>query len=123
MVERLKQLRKQEKLTQEEFAKRINISRANLGSLEIGRTGITDRVIADICREFNVSEEWFRDGIGEIYNPYNEEDELEYLLGTLGAKEDKFKRKFITFMLKRPDEDWDMVERLITEFNNYLNKK
>lgn len=123
MFERIKELRKHEKLTQEEFARKINLSRANLGSIEIGRTGVTDRVVADICREFNVSEEWLRTGEGNIYNSINQEDELEMLLGSLGANDDKFKRKFITFMLKRSDEDWNMIERLIVEFNDYLNKK
>ena len=121
MFVRIKQLRKQQNLTQDEFAKRINISRANLGSIEIGRTGVTDRVIADICREFKVSENWLREGIGEMYRSYNEEDELDYLIGALGAKDDKFKRKFITFMLKQPDENWNMIENMIIKFNDYLN--
>lgn len=125
MFERIKQLRKSEKinLTQEEFAKRINISRANLGSIEIGRTGITDRVITDICREFNVSEQWLRTGKGEMFNEYYEEGELEYLVAALDAKEDEFKINFIKFMLKQPEERWDMFERMILEYNEFFKKK
>lgn len=122
MYERIKQLRKQLKLTQEEFAKKINISRANLGSLEIGRTNITDRVIADICRAFNVSENWLRNGLGEMFID-DPESELGYLIGDLAADGNEFKKKFIKFMLKQSDENWSLIEEMVEEFNDYLNKK
>lgn len=55
------------KLTQEEFAKKINISRSNLANIEKGAVSVTDRVISDICNAFSVSEEWLRNGTGEIH--------------------------------------------------------
>lgn len=54
-------------LTQEEFSKRINVSRANIASIERGRITVTDRVISDICNAFSVSEGWLRNGTGEIH--------------------------------------------------------
>ena len=43
--ERIKHLRKYElKLTQEEFAQKIKISRSNLANIESGKISITDRV-------------------------------------------------------------------------------
>lgn len=57
--ERIKYLRKNIlKLSQEEFSKRINISRSNLGNIETGKINLTERVINDICREFYVSTNW-----------------------------------------------------------------
>lgn len=50
------------KMTQEEFSKQINVSRSNLGNIEIGRISVTDRVISDICSCFNISEKWLRYG-------------------------------------------------------------
>ena len=55
------------KLTQEEFAKKINISRSNLANIEKGAVSVTDRVVSDICNAFSVSEEWLRNGTGEIH--------------------------------------------------------
>lgn len=54
-------------LTQEEFSRKINVSRANIASIERGRITVTDRVISDICNAFSVSEEWLRNGMGEIH--------------------------------------------------------
>lgn len=67
MNERLKQLRKHLSLNQGEMAERMNLSRSHISSLENGAREITDRIINDICREFNVSEEWLRTGIGEMF--------------------------------------------------------
>lgn len=43
------------------------MSKVNISRLEKGERNITDRTIADICREFNVNEEWLRTGEGEIF--------------------------------------------------------
>lgn len=68
MKERLKLIRKTLKLSQEEFGNKIGIkSKAHISSLEIGKRSITDRIVSDICREFNVNEEWLRNGIGEMF--------------------------------------------------------
>ncbi len=65
--ERIRYFRKKIiKITQEEFSKKINISRSNLGNIEVGNVSVTDRVIADICSTFSVSEIWLRTGKGEI---------------------------------------------------------
>lgn len=67
MKNRIKQLRKELDLTQEEFANQINISRSNLGNIEIGRISVTDRVVDDICNAFNVNHDWLRTGSGEKF--------------------------------------------------------
>ncbi len=74
MNERIKQLRKEMQLTQEEFAKQIGIKRNTLANYEIGRNDPIDAVVFSICREFNVNEEWLRNGIGEMFRIVPEED-------------------------------------------------
>ena len=65
--ERIRHFRKDTQgMTQEEFARKINVSRANIASIEKGRISVTDRVISDICNSFSVSEEWLRTGSGEM---------------------------------------------------------
>lgn len=67
--DRLKYLRKEIlKLGQVEFSKKINLKSSGfISQLEKGTRNITDRTINDICREFNVNEEWLRAGIGEVF--------------------------------------------------------
>mgnify|MGYP004634592667 CR=1 FL=1 len=74
MSERLKQLRKTLKLTQQEFADRIGIARGNIGAYEVGKNAPSDAVISLICREFNVNEKWLRSGEGEMFVIPDDED-------------------------------------------------
>ena len=69
MEERIKELRRELKLTQQAFADRIGVKRNTIGQYEIGRNIPTDTVIALICREFNVNKEWLLTGKGEIFAP------------------------------------------------------
>lgn len=69
MNDRIKRLRKELDLTQQEFADRISIKRGAVANYEIGRNIPSDSVINLICREFNVNEAWLRTGTGEMFNP------------------------------------------------------
>lgn len=75
MKNRIKQLRKEElKISQDKMADKLHISQNMITSYETGKTIPPDRVIADICREFNVSEEWLRTGKGDIYRQMTERE-------------------------------------------------
>ena len=67
MNQRLKELRKQLGLTQQEFADRIGIKRNAVTNYEVGRNEPADMVVSLICREFNVNEQWLRNGAGEMF--------------------------------------------------------
>lgn len=65
--ERIRRLRKTLDLTQKEFGERIGIKGNTVAQYELGRNEPIDAVISLICREFNVNEEWLREGEGEIF--------------------------------------------------------
>ena len=67
MKERLKQLRKALDFTQQQFADRIGIKRNSYANYETGRNTPIDAILISICREFDVNEDWLRDGIGEMF--------------------------------------------------------
>lgn len=69
MKERIKKIRRELDLTQQEFADRLRVKRGSIANYEIGRNVPIDSVISLICREFNVNEEWLRYGEGEMFNP------------------------------------------------------
>lgn len=68
MKDRIKALRKDQGLTQEKFAERLNIKRNTVATYEIGRNEPIDAVVSLICREFNVNENWLRTGQGDMYD-------------------------------------------------------
>ena len=75
MNERIKELRKKLKLTQQEFADALSIKRNTVATYEMGRNEPIDAVIALICKTFSVNEEWLRTGVGDMFLELPEEDE------------------------------------------------
>lgn len=70
--EQLKKVRKALNLTQTKFAKEIGLSQTSLGMIEVGDRKVQDRHIKTICSIFNVNEDWFRTGKGEMFNKKND---------------------------------------------------
>lgn len=68
MNERLKSLRLEIGLSQSEFANKLLMSQNQLSLIELGKRNLTNRTMHDICREFNVNEEWLRSGNGQMFN-------------------------------------------------------
>lgn len=69
MKDRIRKLRRSLDLTQQEFADRIGVKRNTIANYETGRNDPVDSVTSLICREFNVSEKWLREGVGEMFVP------------------------------------------------------
>lgn len=65
--ERVREVRKAFKLTLDKFGERIGLKKSGLSLIENGRNELTDVNAKAICREFNVSEEWLRDGVGSMF--------------------------------------------------------
>lgn len=64
MNERIKKVRLEHGLSQEEFGKKIGIRRSSVSLLESGKNTPADRTVKLICQEFNVNEQWLRTGEG-----------------------------------------------------------
>lgn len=67
MNERLKLLRTTLGLTQNELGKKLGVTKSNVSRLEKGDTNFTEQMIKTVCREFNVNENWLRNGEGEVF--------------------------------------------------------
>lgn len=114
--ERIRYLRKTElKMTQQDFSSKLNISRSNMGNIETGEVTVTDRVISSICKEFNVNEEWLRNGIGEIFVDLSKEEYIAEFVGRiLKDKEDSFKKRYIAMLSKLDEDGWEALEEVAT---------
>lgn len=105
MKNRIKQLRKEQGLTQQAFGEKLNVSKSTIESIEYGRREATDRIISDICRVFNANEEWIRTGEGSPYREATREEEIaELVLSLARSPEDSFTMK-LAEILPRLSED------------------
>ena len=110
MHERVMNLRNHLKMSQEEFGKKIGLTRFTISNLESGKRNITERVIADICREYRVNESWLRTGEGEMFR----EDDAS-ILGELVSKYDldDLDRRIVESYLKLPPAHRAVFKRFI----------
>ncbi len=89
--DRIKNLRKELNLTQEDFSKKLGLARNSIASYETGRREPTNAIIVSICREFDVNEDWLRTGEGEMFIQIPEEDETAALVyDLLGPDKESF---------------------------------
>lgn len=103
IYDRVKYLRKDIlQLSQEEFANQIHISRSNLGNIETGKIKLTERVISDICRVFNVNQIWLSDGIEPIFEENKDPltEEITKLYATLNDENKKYLYGYIQRLLE-----------------------
>lgn len=68
MNERVKQLRKELGLSGAKFGEKIGLTRMAISNIENDKYNLTEQSIKSICREFNVNENWLRNGEGKMFN-------------------------------------------------------
>ncbi len=77
MKDRIREIRKNNKMNQAEFGAKLGVKGNTIGNYELGLRNPSDAVIFSICREFNINEEWLRTGKGDMYIiPIGEEAEI-----------------------------------------------
>lgn len=111
--DRLKQVRKNLELTQQEFAQKIGTSQNVLANYEIGRRNPSNSVINNICKTFNVNEEWLRTGNGEMFVEIDKDEELMRWAGTVLAQSDEvFQKRFVNMLRRLDEKDWETLEKI-----------
>lgn len=80
--ERIKSIRKTLGLTLEKFGDRIGLKKNSVSQIENDRNNLTEANARAICREFNVNEEWLKNGTGEMF-AISEEEEVADLVSDL----------------------------------------
>ena len=122
MNDRLKELRKELHLTQQKFADRLGVKQNTIAQYEMGRNDPSDAVIISICREFNVSEEWLRNGTGEMFIPMTRDEEIATFIGGIQADvDDTFKKRLISVLAKLDENEWDLLEKIAEDIVNSKN--
>lgn len=114
MENRLKLLRKELKMSQEEFAKKVNLTKNYISLVETGNRSLADRTVKDICRIFNVNENWLRGEDAEMFLEKSKNEQIADLLSdTLSSDEKSFKKQLISALAKLDDDGWDTLEKII----------
>lgn len=118
--DRIKEVRKSARLTQQTFAEKIGVKQQTVAMLESGRNQPSDQTVFVVCREFRVNETWLRTGEGEMFLP-TPQDELDKLCEKYGL--DDVARTLIEKFIALPDEDRKVVLEYVQSVADGINAK
>lgn len=65
--QRVKEIRKSLKLSQEAFGEKLGVSKGVIVNIELDRAPMKDLMFKHICRTFNVNPLWLEKGEGEMF--------------------------------------------------------
>ena len=116
MNERIKELRKALGLTQQDFADRIGSVQNTITGYETGRRAPSNQVVALICREFNVNENWLRTGEGQMFIQVSRDEEIAAFIGdVLSGETGDFRRRLISVLSRLDADQWELLEHIAEE--------
>ncbi len=118
---RVKEIRKSNDLTMEKFGERIGVTKSTISNIENENRNVTEQMFKSICREFNVREEWLRDGIEPIYD-LSEESGIEYIELLMNGVDSSF-RDIILDIIKSYSELNDDNKNTVVQFIKSVLKK
>lgn len=111
MNNRVKELRLFLGLTQEEFGKKLGVTRSAISYIESGRSKITEHMLFTICLTFDVNKKWLKDGCGNMFISHTVGEELAGYMGRLLAEDNPEKEKYALLLLKIIVDEWELVEK------------
>lgn len=114
MKDRIKKIRKELDLTQQKFADRIGVKQNTIAQYEMGRNIPIDTVISLICREFNVNEQWLREGTGKMFIEQTRDEQIASFVGSIQSNtDDSFKKRFISMLSALDESEWEVLEKMV----------
>ena len=117
--QRIKTLRKELNLIQQDFAKKIGVQRVTISWMEKEGNTITRQNIKIICDAFNVNENWLRTGEGDMFKPADEPDILDKLQQEL--KLNNAEMEIIKTFIELSPEQRRMGIQFIKDFSSKLS--
>lgn len=111
--DRIKIIRTNGNLSQEDFGNAIMLSRSQIASFETNRREVSERTIRDICREFNVNELWLKNGIGDMYLTPEQDTLLAKALADITISENEILRDLAIKLVQLDEPYLDHINGLI----------
>ena len=123
MNNRIKHVRKSINLTQSAFGERLGVKGNTVTGWESGIREPSSAVIASICREFNVNENWLRTGEGEMLKPISRDAEIAAFLGDVMRGEPAdFRRRLVAVLARLDVEEWKLLEKMAAQLAEEYKK-
>lgn len=117
---RITELRKVLNLSMEKFGNQLGITKSSINAIEKGRNNPSEQTIMLICKVYNVSPLWIKEGIGDMFLdfPKNELDRIaqDYAL-------DETDKLLIETFLESSESDRKAIKNFLQTFAKKIEQK
>lgn len=118
--ERFRIVFKESGLSQEKFAERIKRSRGEVANIIYDKTTVKDQIIASVCEEFVIHEDWLRYGLEPMRAARSEEEEIAALVGSALNGSSDFRKAVIKMICSRTDAELQVLEKALQDLYNSI---
>ena len=112
MNERIKALRLSLHLSQDEFARRLGLTRGAITNIELKKTEPKPLLVDLICKEYKANEVWLRTGEGEMFAQLSRDQEISAFMGNLLSETPDFRQRLISVLAQLSPDEWKLLERM-----------
>ena len=113
MKERINQLRRALDLTQDEFGRRLGITKASISKIENGANSASEQTLRSMCRECGASYLWLTTGEGAMFENGNDDAALHVMVDRVMASENDRVKQIFKNLGVFTEEDWQQVNALL----------
>lgn len=118
MNNRIKLIRENENMTQDEFGKRLGVTRQSISRLEKGERNLTNQMMLSICKEYGINESWLKTGEGDMYLA----TDIAYNMGAFLTSAPPEHQELINAIMKLSDQTKnELIEMMRNIINNIDN--
>lgn len=128
IYERIRELRKNHlHLSQEKFGERLGVTRDVIKNIELNllkRPEQKEPIIKLICKEFDINEEWLREGIGPMNRQLTRDEAIvDWAANLITYEEDTmpedllFAKKFANMLSQLTVDDWKVLAKMAKLIN------
>lgn len=116
--DRVREIRKSFHLTLEKFGEKLGVGKTAVSNIENGNRSLTEQMLRSICREYHVSEDWLRNGTGEMFVTLTRREKLASFFGSLMKEsDDSYKLRFMEALADLNATEWELLEQIIKKLN------
>lgn len=116
MNSRVKAVRLALGLSQDEFGKKLGLTRGAITNIELNKVDVKPNFADLLCSVFNVNGLWLRTGEGEMFMQLSRADEIAAYVGRVLKDESAFyQQKLLLFLSRLSPEMLDELEKIADE--------
>lgn len=111
--DRVHEIRTALNMTLDAFGSRLNVTKVAISNIEKGKNNLSERMLCDICREFNVNEMWLRTGTGEMFESTSMEEEIaSFAKKVINYGSESFQARMVSALSRLDEAGWAVLEKL-----------